>query len=454
MAPPFVRLFAKPVWRLATAASVVGLVCTWYVHVNREPMVFFPTEAMPDPNARDDYLRAISLLSNKDTVSEALNSADQFKSGGHAFTGAEKAELVDLNESALEALHAGFGHRFRNPPRDFLAPTPEYSGYRALARVCRLKSEVQANKGEYAGAVMTSLDAVQLGGDVPRGGNLLTDLVGIACESLGERSIWPWIDHLDAEQARSAARRLEEIDIRRTAFTDVLQAEKISGEKDLLRRMHGRNTFQFGWEYGAAIAGEMAMASGDQPASKENLPIRYAFGMLPYSKTDIIDGFSRVMDGLAASSRKPWQQFKSDPGPVMPEDPINSDPNMVFRAGTFKDVSTIMENRLLIASLGLQAYRAHHGGANPTSLNGLVQDGILKQMPIDPFSANGNTPFGYQRLPDGNCRLYSVGPDGIDDRGKPIVNRIGNGSRRRNWPEQSDKGDWVVGVDTVRDGRQ
>ncbi len=70
--------------------------------------------------------------------------------------------------------------------------------------------------------------------------------------------------------------------------------------------------------------------------------------------------------------------------------------------------------RLLMAELALHAYRLDHED-NPKGLADLVPD-YLPSIPEDPF---GNHPLIYMKGATGPI-LYSVGPDGRDDGGRPI----------------------------------
>jgi len=69
--------------------------------------------------------------------------------------------------------------------------------------------------------------------------------------------------------------------------------------------------------------------------------------------------------------------------------------------------------RLLIGELALRCYLSEHGRA-PAQLNELVPN-LLSTIPLDPF---GGQSLIYK--PTGtNWLLYSIGPDGVDDGGKP-----------------------------------
>ena len=69
---------------------------------------------------------------------------------------------------------------------------------------------------------------------------------------------------------------------------------------------------------------------------------------------------------------------------------------------------------LLSIELALRNYRAERGAYPPQS-EALVP-GFLRVLPNDPFRKQ---PFSYRTTPEGFL-LYSVGPDGRDDGGKPL----------------------------------
>jgi hypothetical protein len=83
---------------------------------------------------------------------------------------------------------------------------------------------------------------------------------------------------------------------------------------------------------------------------------------------------------------------------------------------------------LLICEVALQGHRAEHGEF-PDDLADLVP-GYLSAVPKDPFS---NKPFIYRRQPTGYL-LYSVGPDGKDDGGRPFDYNTDRGDIRLDPP--------------------
>ena len=70
--------------------------------------------------------------------------------------------------------------------------------------------------------------------------------------------------------------------------------------------------------------------------------------------------------------------------------------------------------RLLAAELALRCYQSDQG--HPPARLGELATIYLSHVPEDPFSGQ---PLVY-RAQGTNWLLYSVGPDGVDDGGKPI----------------------------------
>jgi hypothetical protein len=73
--------------------------------------------------------------------------------------------------------------------------------------------------------------------------------------------------------------------------------------------------------------------------------------------------------------------------------------------------------RLLLTEMALRRYESAHGKA-PERLADLVPD-FLPSVPLDPFA---NQTLTYHQVEGGHL-LYSLGPDGVDDRGTPVSDR-------------------------------
>jgi hypothetical protein len=70
--------------------------------------------------------------------------------------------------------------------------------------------------------------------------------------------------------------------------------------------------------------------------------------------------------------------------------------------------------RCAVAAVAAERYRLKHENAWPGGLDDLVKDGLLKEVPKDPYDGK---PLRFKRTPTGVI-VYSVGPDMIDNGGK------------------------------------
>jgi hypothetical protein len=85
-----------------------------------------------------------------------------------------------------------------------------------------------------------------------------------------------------------------------------------------------------------------------------------------------------------------------------------------------KHKTVVAHERLLVAELALRCYQFEQGHP-PARLDDLATN-YLSHVPVDPFSEQ---PLVY-RAQGTNWLLYSVGPDGVDDGGKPVGRRLGS----------------------------
>lgn len=165
--------------------------------------------------------------------------------------------------------------------------------------------------------------------------------------------------------------------------------------------------------------------------------------LLCTSKRAITDDYIRYMDRAAGRCRYPYGlAAKMAPIPI-PTDPVSPALLMDMSPVQLRDADNETQNDLLMVSLALRAYKLERG-SYPAVLSQLTPV-YLSRVPADPFSAG--VPLKY-RASSGSYALYSVGPDGVDDGGKPIVDSSITG-RYRYAVLQNSKGDIVAGVNTL-----
>ncbi len=410
----------------------------WFRALDRNPDISVPTPAMPATNARDYYIAATNAIVDGGKIGNAVgtwNPATKPVGDMHFYSLADKEKLVAENAGAVQTLHAGFQYSYQEvPARSFSAPFPHYQKIRGLARLLSLQAQVDAAKGDAGGAMGASLDAVQMGGTMPRGGPLIGMLVGVACQAIGRRQAWKSAGRLDAAQARAAARRLTQIRALHVPYADTLQEEEWLGQAGLLEVMRQR-----GWP------GNMGTFTGD---ASNVLPTQAFLMRCRLSgKRTIMANYTRYMDESITDARKPYAAHPS--APTVPSDPVDQFLLPAFTGVRLIEAKADAENALLLVTLALRAYRLDHG-AYPASLAALTP-AYLPSVPADPFAASG--PLRYKRTGAGYV-LYSVGPDGKDDGGAAIFDRTKpaptppDGSDQRRYVMQDSQGDIVAGVNT------
>jgi hypothetical protein len=183
----------------------------------------------------------------------------------------------------------------------------------------------------------SSLDGLQFGSDIQRGGVMITALVAINCEAIARSQAWPNVEHLQPQQARAATKRLEFLMANAVTAADVVREEKWMGQASIM---------------------------------------------------------------------------------PLPDDPINQILMPGFYNLQWSFAHNETENGLLLLALALHAHRLEQG-AYPASLSQLSPR-YLTVIPRDPLAHN--LAFRYKNRGT-KYTLYSVGPDGIDDNGKPVATR-------------------------------
>lgn len=380
---------------------------------NEVPNIVVPTPKLPSPNAFDFYVKAGNAVQDDMKIGWAIAKAPPRLPPGvpnvYVYTLAQKEALVKENAGTLKMLRQGFAYPYWNPPvRSNDTPTSYYAGFRHLAQLLALEGQIKAAHGDWGGTVNSDLDALQIGIEIPHGSPLMGELNGNACQSTGRKPIWKAVDHLNVTQARQMARRLESLQADRVALADTLQEEKWAQQAWLLQIFHQSN-----WRsvlYNAVLYNP----SDQEDQSKVDFKrLAQNMRLTIVSKATVLNNFTRYLDQMITNARRPYAAKLPPPPP--PDDPFSPLMAPYFSPARLGDAKNQTQNALLLVTLALRAYRLEHG-VYPIALAALVPT-YLKRLPDDPFALQ--SPLHY-RLTGQKYVLYSVGPDGKDDGGKPI----------------------------------
>ena len=403
----------------------IAIAVRWGAGIKTPSLVVPPKPLAPSPNGFDTYRSAAQLLVNTNKVGDAIGAKPTV-----SFTSAQKAALVNSNSAALKMLRSGFSQEYYDTTsRSFFAQSPHYAQFRAMARLLSLEGMVRAQRGDWTGAVQSQLDCMRMGEEIPRGGPLIGELVGIACQAIGRRNLWSYMDHLDASQTRRAIKQVLAMEQSRVPYADTLLEEKYM-QMSALNMMFKSNS------------GMSAAFGGPQNGGP---PLALAqFMYLVYSKETIARNNQTYFDQLIANARRSYGEHLAEP--PTPSDPINQILMPVFAQARIKDVEDETQNGLVCVMMALHAYKLQHG-KYPRYLADLTPS-YIAAMPPDPFAPKGT--FQYH-LEGGKFVLYSIGPDGKDDGGKPIddPSKSANGNNNaRYFVDANSKGDIVAGKNT------
>lgn len=431
---------------IASIAFVIVAGAIWYAFysINANPVVNVPEPPPPpNPNALDIYVAAQGLKVASIPVNggQHMLTTDDVQNCIHAGkigvpkewgASAKPPKLADLqalmakNAPVLAKAQQGFACEYREiPSRSINTLYPHLSKLRDLARIMAADGNVKCASGDWDGGAERYLDVIRMGNDCPRGGVMISMLLCVALQAIGRKEAWSTLDHVSGDEARRAARRLEEMAARRVPYADVLREEKWLCQASLLEIFNTP-----GWRK------EMFPMMGHSSVNRA-LAIRSQVT----SKRTIMRNYTEYMDALIINTGKPYPANMNTP--PLPNDPISQTVLPIYDQAWIKYAVNQVENDLLMISFALRAYKADHG-KYPAGLNELTPK-YLKAIPDDPFSAKGI--YGYN-VTGKSYTLYSIGPDGKDDGGTPSAgspNAGATGSSRQPITLKS-TGDIVAGV--------
>ena len=367
-------------------------------HINATPVVGIPAPpAAPKPNGYDLYVAAATAMTRATPPVDPVNDTkriDDPKVRAQRYSLARKTAWLQQNQNAL----ALFDQALQTPTlaptaRSFKTTFPSYAKLRQMARNKTVQSNALWMSGDYYGALQSGLDTVQMGHDMRRGGGILGNLVGIAIGDIGRSATGDTVERIDASQAKLAARRLEKLLDKRWNLDQALTSQKQSDQTSLLEVFGEKN-----WR--ASFFG-----AGLTPLKRLQIQT--------VSKQQILDNVGAIYDRQIANARLPYIQ-KSAP-PVTFKDPFSA----LFSSDTDRarivQARDLIGDRALMLQLALRAYRLENG-VYPPNLNALTPN-YLNAIPADPF---GGGEAMHYTLNGKNYVLWSIGPDGVDDGGKPI----------------------------------
>jgi hypothetical protein len=305
--------------------------------------------------------------------------------------------------------------------RSYYIDFPEYAQYRKLARALVAESHARAERGDWNGAVQSALEDYHFGNKIAFGGSSISGMVSVTLRAISLRELGNIISHTNAKTAKMTASRMEKIYEQRWPLYKTLQEEKwlnISGTLELMQSPSWRINMIRSFE----------------------IPVSDYVTAFTISKRQLIHDLTQSMDESIENAHQPYlkqQRIQASDDPLV---------DAILPVYGFEGTRWNWARYDTLAVQVMTMYALHtykmDNGHNPENLKTLVPE-YLKKVPIDPF--DGVEPLHYE-LRGNQYLLWSIGPDGVDNHGTPIINQNRQGNARYRLADPDDKGDVVAGI--------
>ena len=300
-----------------------------------------------------------------------------------------------------------------------------WSGFRSVERLLVMEAEVRRLKGDNMGAANSALDGLALAQAPMTQRSTLGYLVGIACEAITLRnSLDATIPLLTAPQCRTMSGRMLQIGKTRPRFAETLagdETSKLASLKGLIGDAAKQGELLAGMQQRFSEAHARWTALGPDMTAEQQKEMADA----RQHEREYVARWKAQLEGMDAANwqeiirgYEALQQYASLPYLRRPLPPKSPDSVFVPRTedlthALVKEAQALTWLRQRELQLAVRGYLLEHNQLLP-DLQDLVP-GYLPQVPNDPF---GDGPMKSIMGPRG-LAVYSIGPDGVDDKGKP-----------------------------------
>lgn len=220
--------------------------------------------------------------------------------------------------------------------------------------------------------------------------------MGLKLQEIGLEALEQDIDRLDASTAASLAREMGALDRRATGLADTLASEKEASTAILMNRLRRRSVWQ-------ALLPEDTLFIHTVMALQYGLP----------TKRELLASSRAYLDAGIKDARRPYYARVLPPW-VGINQLIAQDLSLPRLKWAVRDARW----RIIELRLAARAYQVEHG-APPASARLLVP-ASLPAVLRDPFADR----LLVYRVKGNRAVVYSRGPDGKDDGGKDLGNRV------------------------------
>jgi hypothetical protein len=373
---------------------------------NRPPHIKVVPQKLPKPNGWDYFVKAGKMLPTGSKVAYGpVSSSEPMNS----WTMAEYEQFMKLNAPALAVVRDGLKKPYMCPRVNYFQDWPPYGYFREIARRLRSESMYYRKTGQYAKAADSLLDCQELGVQLPRGGNLIGGLVGVAIQRIGgEDQLGPLLPKLSKDELLHVAKRFERIQSKRVLFFDVLVEEADCCTLEY-KYVYSSSDFR------KTVVNPIYWTTSEslKKPRKLKMDLQHIF----CNKQKMIAETAHYYKDVAREQRG---YYTGKTTVQVPKNYITSSypsgVNDLLVQCRFGFVRTETAATIMQTEVALRRYNFDHG-SYPNSLRLLIPK-YLKKIPVDPFGQG--KPLHYNLLDGGkDFLLYSLGPNLRDDGGKP-----------------------------------
>ena len=361
-----------------------------------------PERPLPSPNGYDVAVRAV-----RQTPAGVLNIINSDPPMLGTLTPADWERLEAKQRPNLLAVRRAFSLKWQVPrPEENLAPD-------LLAWSFALESRLAAARGDSDAALEWSLDAVELGGNLCRGGAGLHRYTGQFCQNLGLQQAERILPRLSGDGLLRSAVRVRRIRESWPTIGETLENQRLLSRASSTEylRLLSKKSF---W-----VQLDLTGTRGKETAIHFQLPLtsRHIFihrwvtwqrVLTPHAMVAVeLDRYYREL--IDASSRPAPHGVQVKPVTnIWAETYADSSFTGRYRGEWPRHNLALLEAALIVAH-----YRRVHGKA-PKSLEEIPAD-WWPQVPVDVWGQPVRC-----RLKGDRAIVYSIGPDGVDEGGRAV----------------------------------
>ncbi len=385
------RLRRVAIWVGGTLFLFAGLLTGLWgyaIWANRIAPGGFPAQALPVPNG---YERA-GAAAARIHLDFPLRERDTLPI-------AELRAAVAGSKPHLDAVRATFGLSWQATPVEGggLLGRP-LSRFRACSRMFQAEAALARREGRPAEALQRSLDTMELASQFPRGGPLIDGMTGESCHAMGYAEAPRVLPELPPGAASAAIERVRRIRSGWPPFADALETER------RVLRADWRRIVELFPHRTPLHSGRYLYELCVRSREGTQRPLSYDLQLWLCRKETAVAAAERYLGQLAEEARKPAsarQVVKSPEGPVASLTGVNDYWWIELRRlGTETELALLEAGLLASAACGPRS-------AFSASLPGPPQDAWGRRVV---YSLEGGRPL-----------IYSLGPDGRDDGGRPVA---------------------------------